>query len=124
MVNNFANCFYKEDEYNPAIPFNLSERVRFETETTEDDYNFPYKTTFDPEHALFDGIFNGWIDVGIEELLIVNGAEYGSMWILDVNSNSEVRPMYDWARNIERIGFAEWVENKLDHYIKMHQESR
>jgi hypothetical protein len=115
--NDFADYFYEADQYNPAIPFNVSERVRFESETIKDVYDFPYKTTFDPEHTLFDGIFNGWVNVGIDELLIVNGVEYGNMWVLDVTSNNEVRPMYNEAKNLQRIGFTEWVEKRLDYYI-------
>lgn len=50
--------------------------------------------------------------------IVVNGPEYGNVWIEDLSSNGEVVPYYNLEQNKERLTFEHWMHGQLDHAIK------
>lgn len=90
-------------------PFLLSDTwvEDFEVETPDDDV---------PYHAIINGTIRiCHIGCGSFIFLVVNGPEYGNLWIDDRASNGEIVPL----RNTEktRITFGEWYFNWLDKKI-------
>jgi hypothetical protein len=111
----WANYWFTEDEYNPAIPFPLTQRVRFDKEASDKSSVYPYETLYDPEETLYpDGYRFGEVSLagsgcGADDFLVVKGDEYGNVWIDNYASASEIYPVYDSELDKKRLTFTDWV---------------
>lgn len=109
----FVDFFYEDNEYNPSIPFELTNKVIFSTTERKDSH--PYEITYDMDEKIFDkGYSNGQIHIagygcGTSAFLVVNGSEYGNIWVDNFASYSEVYPECDFKRNKPRFSFTDWL---------------
>ncbi|GEL11545.1 SMI1 / KNR4 family (SUKH-1) [Flavobacterium glycines] len=123
----FQNFFYEEDEFNPSVPFRLTTKVLFSKPEFEDKY--PYEIMYDEDDTIFmNGYLNGEITIasygcGTFAFLIINGAEFGNVWIDDYSSNQEVYPEYDLKTNRKRLNFNDWLLKRIDRRIEIYHQS-
>lgn len=121
----FQNFFYKEKEYNPSIPFNLKTKVRFYDKEDDENDDYPFEIIYDFDRKIFrEGYLNGEITLagygcGTSAFLIINGSEYGNVWIDDYASNQEVYPEYCLEKNQKRLTFIDWIIVELKREIKI-----
>jgi hypothetical protein len=118
----FNNYYYEEDAYNPAVPFKPTQRVVTGSVEYDNNSTYPYTTFYDPDHDNFDIDQNGYIALvghgcGAFDFIVINGAEYGNIWIDNYCSNSEILPLYNKERQLDRLDFETWVNEQLDTYI-------
>ncbi|WP_187477895.1 SMI1/KNR4 family protein [Amniculibacterium sp. G2-70] len=124
----FENFFYQEKEYNPSLPFKLNTKVKFYSkEDDEGNDDFPFEVIYDTERNIFrEGYLNGEITLvgygcGTSAFLVINGNEYGNVWIDDYASNQEVYPEYDIENQKKRLNFLEWIILELEREMTFHQ---
>lgn len=118
----FTNYRYS-DSITPSIPFPLTERLYLGEKDWDDSDDYPYTTTYDPDHTLGDIVFCGNIILdgagcGTTFDLIVNGTEYGNVWVQDIPSNNVVEPVYDLEQGLERLNFEQWLHSTMDRYMQ------
>lgn len=127
----FKNFYYEENEFNPAIPFNLDKKVKFynsEDEENEDD-DYPYEIFFDKDWIFLRGYSNGQIKIadfgcGTTGFLVINGKEFGNVWIDDFASNSEVYPFYSLKLNKRGSNFMDWLLVSVENEIQNQNEEK
>jgi hypothetical protein len=118
----FKGFFHEEDEYNPSLPFTPTQRVYFGEQQNDNAYpEDPGPTTYDTERKHWKGVTNGYIDLIDGNLLIINGSEYGTMWLDNMDSNREVFPNKDEEAGFDRLTFGQWIIYKLDRVIEEYQ---
>ncbi|WP_125717965.1 SMI1/KNR4 family protein [Flavobacterium ustbae] len=123
----FKDFFYEENEFNPSLPFELTDKVVFSSTERKDSY--PYKIIYDVDDQIFDkGYSNGQIHIagygcGTSSFIVVNGSEYGNIWTDNFSSYSEVYPEYDLKKNKPRLSFAEWFLNEIDRHIMIYHQN-
>ncbi|WP_420574323.1 SMI1/KNR4 family protein [Kordia sp.] len=83
------------------------------------------ETEIDYDNPAHDEITNGTIRIahigcGNFLFLVVNGEEYGNIWIDDRASNDEIVPLQQYGK--ERITFEEWYMDWLNELIRQHEE--
>lgn len=114
----FNNFFFKEDEFNPAIPFKWDKKImcyKYDSDT------YPYEFIVNEDLEYFEECTNGQIIISsYGEFLVVNGIEYGNVWVDNFDSMQEVYPDYDLKRNKKRLNFFDWliktIENKIEFF--------
>jgi len=130
----FIDFFYKDNEYNPSIPFELPNKVVFSSSSEYKEASpykkvYPYEITFDEDYEILEkGFSNGQIDLvgygcGTNAFLIVNGNEYGNVWINDLSSNNEVYPDYDFKRNKPRFSFTDWLLERINRHLTIYNQN-
>lgn len=102
----FENSFSKEIERNPSKPFPFTSKVIF-------DLN---------EEDLITQSTNGQINISDSIFLVVNGKEYGNLWIENIASNNEIFPVTDKENNIDRFTFIQWLLLNLENEIQQEIE--
>lgn len=116
----FTDFYYDKDEFNPSLSFNWDKKV-VSYDYASDDY--PYEKVINEDLDYFTECTNGQISIlgrgcGGCDFIIVNGKEYGNVWIDNYTSMSEVYPDYDLKRDLKRLNFFEWliksIERKID----------
>lgn len=125
----FLNFFYLEDEFNPSIPFKLNTKVKFMdidtyTEMTSSygqEEKYPYEIILDDYSEEMSKYRNGEIMItsyggGTSAILIVNGNEYGNIWIDCPSSNQEIYP--DYTSNKKRLKFNDWLIIRIQRITK------
>lgn len=126
----FVDFFYQEKEFNPSIPFKLQTKVKFysiEDEEGNDDY--PFEIIYDSDKKKFrEGYLNGEITLagygcGTTAFLVINGVEFGNVWIDDYSSNQEVYPEFNLLQNKKRLKFSDWIIEELTREMKFYKES-
>lgn len=121
----FEIFWYKEDEYNPAIPFNLDKKV---VSYKYNDDPYPYEIIVNEDLDCFPEYTNGQISIvgtgcGGSDFIVVNGKEYGNIWIDNFSSMNEVYPDYDLKRNKKRLNFIDWLIMNIEHKIDLHNQT-
>ena len=126
----FVDFFYEDEEYNPSIPFELTNKVVFGRDS---DYervpSYPYEITFDKNYDIFEkGYSNGQIHIagygcGTSAFIVVNGSEYSNVWVNDFSSNKEVYPEYDFKSNRPRFSFTDWLIESVDRQVTIHGQN-
>jgi hypothetical protein len=131
-VEPLENCLYQDLDYKrpgelliPSRPFihtsawNMEFEPTVDDEDDEDEYESQRKSFdeeyYDPKHI------NGTIAIcnygcAVTLYLIVNGNEYGNIWIDDRASDQGIRPSEELG-NSGRITFLDWYEKWLDNSI-------
>lgn len=77
---------------------------------------------FDRQEEEFnEGLMNGAIAIcnygcGILINLVVNGSEYGNIWVDDRSNEQGIYPLYEYG-NKEKTTFLNWYEKWLDDYL-------
>lgn len=97
----FANYFSREKDFNPGLPFELTERYELTLGQKQ-------KREFTNGHITLES------DGGASTVLIINGPEYGNMWIDNYMSNSEVYPCIIEENGSKRYTFVPWLLERLD----------
>ena len=136
----FVNFWYKEEEYNPSIPFKLDKKIlSSDPEDLLEDLNgypYEYNACYDYEEYIYllKEATNGIITLfsygcGTTGFLVVNGNEYGNIWIDDDSSNATVYPEYDIENNKKRLNFIDhmlWCINGVikDYYEDIEFENK
>ncbi len=130
---NFKDYWYEENEYNPSIPFVLDRKILFHEPEDYDKYPYEFYVYDDsrPEEEVLyymDAYSNGQVTLrgygcGTCAFLVVNGNEFGNVWIDDFSSNAQVYPEYDEAKNKKRLTFNDWIIKSIERQIEMHNES-
>ncbi|MDR6762920.1 hypothetical protein J2Y38_003138 [Flavobacterium sp. 2755] len=123
----FIEFFYKDNEFNPSIPFELTNKVVF---SSGSDYKeaYPYEITFDEDYDIFDkGYSNGQIHIagygcGTTAFIVINGNEYGNVWVDDFSSNNEVYPEFDSKKNKPRFSFSDWLLESVNRNVIIHNQ--
>lgn len=105
---NFSNYYYEDNEFNPSLPFRLNNEFNFNTDEYED-------------------FINGTIHLagygcGCYSFIVVNGEEYGNVWIDNYSSNSEVTPEKNEKK--DRLHFHDWLEKEINFMISQKEESK
>lgn len=106
---------YKTNRIDPSKPFPLTEPWNMDLGDPEEDeavYSNKEKEYFDPQWT------NGLLRLsnfgcGVSINLVVNGAEYGKVWVDDRCNDGGLFPDHYFG-NEERIGFLDWYERWLD----------
>lgn len=117
----FQNFKYREHEHNPSIPFELTSKVCFNDgyyneDYARDDYPYEVKVDYDGEIRMTD-YRNGEILITISHFLIVNGKEYGNVWV-ENETMEEIYPAYDLTENKSRLKFNDWLCKKINNYTQ------
>lgn len=116
----FRNFFYKEDEFNPAIPFKWDKKImcyKYHSDA------YPYEFIVNEDLEYFEECTNGQIIISsYGEFLVVNGIEYGNVWVDNFDSMQEVYPDYDLKRNKKRLNFFDWLIMKIERKIEFHNQ--
>lgn len=102
----FSDYYYLADEFNPSLPFKLNDDFDFETDE-------------------YDDFINGTIHLagygcGCYSFIVVNGEEYGNVWIDNYASNSEVSPIKSEQKS--RLNFHEWLDEEINSMISQKNE--
>lgn len=102
----FSNYYFEEDIYNPSLPFKLTKDFDFKTDEIEDFSNGTI-------HLVGHGC-------GCYSFLVVNGEEYGNVWVDNYASNSDVTPEKNIAKS--RLFFFEWLNKEIEEKISQQNE--
>ncbi len=120
----FADMDYPKEEnlVNPALPFPHTEPQFMMTEDEDEDEEFDEdeidEKWNEPQHNY--GVLRLCnLGCGIFTSLVVNGKEYGNMWIDDRSSEAGIYPYCKTNDFSERSGFLDWYETWLDQSTKM-----
>ncbi|MFK7774645.1 MAG: SMI1/KNR4 family protein [Saprospiraceae bacterium] len=116
---------YISDSY--FIPFGLTTKTKFHSQEDDEEYyedNYPYKITYD-KNQNYEGCSHGYISLagygcGTYAFIVINGEEYGNIWIHDIPSNDEVYPEIDAKKNKKRLEFIDWICLRMDHHVQLH----
>lgn len=125
----FVDFFYEDNKYNPSIPFELTNKVVFGSSSNyKEVYPYHYEITFDENYDIFEkGYSNGQINIagygcGTSAFIVVNGNEYGTIWINNFSSNNEVYPESDFQKKKSRFSFTDYLLKKIDREIVLCNE--
>jgi len=116
----FVNYYYKENEFNPSLPFPFTQRVYFGSEEQDDAYENPGPTEHGKKLFNSKNLTNGQINL-FDVFLVINGPEYGNIWIDNIASNREIMPNDDTDAGLTRINFEYYINRKLDAAIQAYQ---
>jgi hypothetical protein len=116
----FTNFFHKVDEYNPALPFPFTQRVYFGRKEDDDAYEDPGPTEYGRKLLYSKNRTNGQINL-FDDFLVINGPEYGNIWIDNISSNREMMPNEDKEAGLTRINFEHYITYQLDLAIQAYQ---
>lgn len=123
-LNNFL---FRAQESNPSLPFVHTSKIKFivESESENDEDEYPYEIAYHKYFTHNLNFSNGTITLagmgcGTAAFLVVNGEEYGKVWIEDISSNDEVYPQYDFDKDKKRLNFEEWLIAQINWKIKHH----
>ncbi|HEY1195493.1 SMI1/KNR4 family protein [Flavobacterium sp.] len=125
----FKDFFYEENEFNPSLPFELTTKVVFGNYHPDRKDSYPYEITYDGDYEIFmKGYSNGQIHIagygcGTSAFIVVNGSEYGNIWINDFSSNNEVCPEFDFKNNKSRLSFTDWLLESLDRVATIYNQN-
>ncbi|WP_278011393.1 SMI1/KNR4 family protein [Flavobacterium gyeonganense] len=126
----FVDFFYEDNEYNPSIPFELTNKVVFGRGSDCKEVSpYPYEITFDQNYDIFEkGYSNGQIHIagygcGTSAFIVVNGSEYSNVWVDDFSSNNEVYPEYDFKSNRPRFSFTDWLIEGVNREVTIHGQN-
>lgn len=97
-------------------PFLLTNNWEYDfNDEREDDESYEY-------HSIINGTIRlCHIGCGNFLFLVVNGEEYGNIWIDDRASNSKIVPLLDRDTN-GRVTFEKWYNDWLDEEIEVHEK--
>jgi len=124
----FKKFWHKENEFNPAIPFNLDKKVKCYNDENEDD-DYPYEIIINEDLEYFTDCTNGQISIletgcGGSDFIVVNGKEYGNIWIDNYSSMAEMFPYYSLKENKKRLNFTDWLLINIENEIQNQNEEK
>lgn len=117
----------KHYSYNYSTPFRLTTKTKFHSPEDDEDYyedDYPHQIIYD-ETENYENCSYGYISLvgygcGTYAFIVVNGEEYGNLWIHDIPSNDEVYPEFDKAKKKRRLKFIDWICQQMDHQVQLY----
>jgi len=113
----FKEYLSKEKFYsNPSLPFLLTTKVKCDEPYINDAKS--YQDEINHEDYSHGNITLVGMGCGTAAMIIINGKEYGNVWIEDIPSNNEIYPEFDKKKNKPRLKFHEWLEYQISQKIQ------
>jgi SMI1 / KNR4 family (SUKH-1) len=111
----FLSLDYPDTKFinNPSLSFSFTDAWNMNLgDSDEDGFEDREKGYFDTKWS--DGLLRiSNFGCGISMNLVVNGEEYGNIWVDDRCNNNGIYP-YRNSKNAKRVGFLDWYESWLD----------